>query len=108
MKLILSSLWTWNITDVLPKVSSNLGAENNRILYVFAVFILGIIIGGMLRGVAKLVLGVVMVSGFVVLILMLMQKQDFLSMIASVVFGIIMLVFSFLVKLGKSYPMSKR
>jgi len=102
-----SSLWAWNITDVLPKVSSNLGNGNNWMLYVFAVFILGIIIGGTMRGVAKLVLGVVMLSGFVVLILMLMQKQDILSTIASVVFGVIMLVTSFLVKVGK-YPIPKR
>lgn len=76
-------------------------------LYVFAALVFGIIIGGMMRGVAKLVLGVVMLSGFVVLVLMLLQKQDVLSMIASVVFGIIMLVFSFLVKVGK-YPIPKR
>ena len=70
--------------------------------------ILGIIIGGMMRGIAKLVLGLVIFSGFIVLVLMLMQKQDILSMIASVVFGIIMLVSSFLVKIRKTYPFPKR
>lgn len=105
---MLNSYWAWNVTDILPKVSSNLSNGNNWMLYVCAVFILGIIIGGTMRGIAKLVLGVVMLSGFVVLILMLMQKQDILSTIASVVFGIIMLVFSILVKIGKSYPVPKR
>jgi vacuolar-type H+-ATPase subunit I/STV1 len=69
---------------------------------------LGIIIGGTMRGLAKLVLGLVMFSGFAILVLMAMQKQDVLTMIASVVFGIIMLVFSFLVKIGKNYPYIKR
>jgi len=59
------------------------------------------------KGAAKIVLGVVMLSGFVVLALLLMQRQDILTMIASVVFGLIMLVASFLVKVGK-YPIPKR
>lgn len=104
----MSSLWAWNITDILVNGSSEFGAENNWMLYVFAALVFGIIIGGMMRGVAKLVLGIVMVSGFVVLALMFLQRQDILSMIASVVFGIIMLVSSFFVKLGKSYPVPKR
>ena len=104
----MSSLWAWNITDILVNGSSEFGAENNWMLYVFAALIFGIIIGGMMRGVAKLVLGVVIVSGFVVLALLLFRNHDTLSMIASVVFGIIMLVFSFFVKLGKSYPVPKR
>lgn len=102
-----SSLWAWNVTDVLPKLTSNLGVDNNWMLYVLAALIFGIIIGGMMRGVAKLVLGIVMVSGFVVLALLLFRNHDVVSMIASVVFGIIMLVFSFLVKLGR-YPIPKR
>lgn len=104
----MSSLWAWNITDILVNGSSEFGAENNWMLYVFAALVFGIIIGGMMRGVAKLVLGIVIVSGFVVLALLLFRNHDVLSMIASVVFGIIMLVFSFLVKIGKSYPMPKR
>lgn len=98
----------WNITDILPRVVSNLENGNNWILYVFAALIFGIIIGGMMRGVAKLVLGMVILSGFAILILMAIQRQDILSMIASVVFGIIMLLFSFFVKIGKSYPYVKR
>ena len=102
------NLPVWNITDVLPRVASDLVDEKGLLLYVFGALILGIIIGGMTRSVAKLVLGAVMLSGFAVLILMFMQKQDVLSTIASVVFGVIMLVFGFLVKIGKSYPVPRR
>lgn len=98
--------WTWNITDIFLNIPSNLGTEENWLLYVLIALILGILIGGMIKGVAKLVLGVVMLSGIVVLVLLLLQKQDVLSMIASVVFGAIMLVVSFLVKVGK-YPLPK-
>ena len=104
----MNSPWTWNITDVLPRVVSNLENGNGWMLYVFAALIFGIIIGGMMRGVAKLVLGLVMLSGFAILILMVLQRQDILSMIASVVFGIIILLFSFFVKVSKSYPYVKR
>jgi hypothetical protein len=97
----------WNITSILPELSSNLGNGNNWMLYAFGALVLGILIGGLVKGAAKLVLGVVMLSGFVVLALLLMQRQDILTMIASVVFGLIMLVASFLVKVGK-YPIPKR
>jgi hypothetical protein len=79
---------------------------NVLILYVFGAFVLGILIGGLVKGITKLVLSVVLFSGFAILILMLLQKQDLLSMIASIVFGVIMLVTSFLVKIGK-YPIPK-
>ncbi|RJS84179.1 hypothetical protein CW713_03000 [Methanophagales archaeon] len=102
------NLPVWNITDILPGVASGLVDEKDLVLYVFAALILGIIIGGMMRSVAKLVLGAVMLSGFAVLILMLMQKQDILSTVASIVFGIIILVFGLLVKMGKSYVYIKR
>jgi hypothetical protein len=98
----------WNITDVLPRIVSNLENGNGWVLYVFAALIFGIIIGGVMKGLAKLVLGLVMISGFTILILMALQQQDILSMIASVVFGIIILLFSLLVKIGKSYPYVKR
>jgi len=94
--------------NVLPKVLPNLENGNGWMLYVIAALILGIIIGGMMKSVAKLVLGVVLFSGFAVLILMLMQKQDILSTVASIVFGIIILVFGLLVKMGKSYVYIKR
>ena len=97
----------WNVTDILSDVATNLEPES-WMFYVFSALVLGIIIGGFMRGLAKLVLGIVMLSGFAVLILLLMQKQDVLSMIASMVFGIIMLVSSFLVKLRKTYPFPKR
>ena len=97
----------WNITSILPEMSSNLGNGSNWMLYAFGALVLGILIGGLVKGAAKLVLGVVMLSGFVVLVLLLMQRQDILTMIASVVFGLIMLVASFLVKVGK-YPVPKR
>jgi len=97
----------WNITSILPEISSNLGNGSNWMLYALGALVLGILIGGLVKGAAKLVLGVVMLSGFVVLALLLMQRQDILTMIASVVFGLIMLVVSFLVKVGK-YPIPKR
>jgi len=97
----------WNITSILPEMSSNLGNGSNWMLYAFGALVLGILIGGLVKGAAKLVLGVVMLSGFVVLALLLMQRQDLLTTIASVVFGLIMLVASFLVKIGK-YPIPKR
>ena len=97
----------WNVTDILPDVATSLEPEG-WMFYVFAALVFGIIIGGMMKGLAKLVLGIVMLSGFAVVILLLMQKQDVLSMIASVVFGIIMLVSSFLVKIRKTYPFPKR
>lgn len=96
-----------NITDILPDAGIGSGGENEWVLFVFAALVLGIIIGGTMRGLAKLFLGLVILSGFVILILLVMQKQDVLSMIASVVFGVIMLVTSFLVKVGK-YPIPKR
>ena len=97
----------WNITSILPEMSSNLGNGSNWMLYTFGALVFGILIGGLVKGAAKLVLGVVMLSGFVVLALLLMQRQDILTTIASVVFGLIMLVASFLVKIGK-YPIPKR
>jgi len=97
----------WNITSILPEMSSNLGNGNNWVLYALGALVLGILIGGLVKGAAKLVLGVVMLSGFVVLALLLTQRQDILTTIASVVFGLIMLVTSFLVKVGK-YPIPKR
>ena len=97
----------WDITNILPEMSSNLGNGSNWVLYALGALVLGILIGGLVKGAAKLVLGVVMLSGFVVLVLLLMQRQDILTMIASVVFGLIMLVASFLVKVGK-YPIPKR
>lgn len=77
-------------------------------LFVLGALVLGIIIGGAMRGLAKLVLGLVMFSGFTILILMTLQRQDVLSTIASVIFGIIILLFSFLVKVGKTYPYVRR
>ena len=100
--------FVWNITDVLPRIITNLENGNGWVLFVFAALVFGIIIGGTMRGLAKLVLGLVMFSGFAVLVLMALQRQDILSMVASVVFGIIMLLFGLLVKIGKSYPYVKR
>ena len=97
----------WDITSILPEMSSNLGSGNNWVLYALGALVLGILIGGLVKGAAKLVLGVVMLSGFVVLVLLLIQRQDILTMIASVVFGLIMMVASFLVKV-KKYPILKR
>ena len=65
----------WKVIDILPDVTTNLEPEG-WMFYVFAALMFGIIIGGMMRGLAKLVLGIVMLSGFAVVILLLMQKQE--------------------------------
>ena len=101
-----NSLWTWDLSDILPNIVYSIENGNGWMLYVFGAFVLGILLGGLVKGITKLVLSVVLFSGFAILILMLLQKQDLLSMIASVVFGVIMLVTSFLVKIGK-YPLPK-
>ena len=62
----------------------------------------------MMKNLAKLVLEALLLSGFAVLILMLMHKQDVLSTVASIVFGIIMLVLGLLTKAGKSHVNIKR
>ena len=97
-----------NITNILPSAGAVVGPENNWVLYVFAALILGIILGGTMRGLVKLVLAGVLLCGFVVLVLITLQRHDLLSTIASIVFGVIILLFSFLVKIGKSYPYVKR
>ena len=97
-----------NITNVIPFSTSIFGNDNGWMLYIVGALVLGILIGGLVKGIAKLVLGIILISGFVLLFLIFMQKQDTVSMIASVVFGIIMLVFSFVVKARKSYPYAKR
>jgi hypothetical protein len=98
----------WNVIDILPNAGTIIGSENSWVLYVFAALILGIILGGMMRGLAKLVLAGVLLCGFAVLVLITLQRHDLLSTIASIVFGVIILLFSFLVKIGKSYPYVKR
>jgi hypothetical protein len=101
-----TSLWTWDLPEILPNIAYSIENGNGWMLYVFGAFILGVLLGGLVKGITKLVLSVILFSGFAILILMLLQKQDLLSMIASVVFGVIMLVTSFLVKIGK-YPLPK-
>jgi len=103
-----SSQYFWNVTDVLPGVGTDFINGNSWVLFVVGALVIGIIIGGMMKGLAKVVLAVVLFLGFVILALMVLQKQDLLSMVASVIFGIIMLVSSFLVKLSKTYPIPKR
>lgn len=98
----------FNVTDVLPNVGVAVGSENVWMLYVFAALVLGIILGGTLRGLAKIVLASVIFVGFAVIALIALQRHDLLSTIASIVFGVIILVFSFLVKVGKSYTYVKR
>lgn len=77
-------------------------------LYVLAALVFGIILGGTMRGLAKLVLGLVLVAGFGIIALIALQRHDLLSTIASIVFGVIILLFSFLVKIGKSYTYVKK
>jgi predicted branched-subunit amino acid permease len=97
-----------NVTDILPSAGAIVGSENGWMLYVFGALVFGIILGGTIRGLARLVLGLVLVAGFIVVVLMAMQRNDLLTAIASVVFGLIMLLFSFLVKIGKSHTYVKR
>ena len=104
----MASGWAWNITEVLSGGASVLEQGNGWMLYVFAALIFGIILGGTMRGLAKLVLGLVLVAGFAVIALIALQRHDVLSTIASIVFGVIILLFSFLVKTGKSHTYVKR
>lgn len=97
-----------NITDVMPSVGSVVGSENGWMLYVLAALVFGIILGGVMRGLARMVLGLILVVGFVAVVLVAMQRNDVLTAIASVVFGLIMLLFSFLVKIGKTRTYVKR
>ena len=87
----------------LPLEISLRDFEVRMILYIFMAFILGIILGGTMRGLARVILGLTLLSGFAVLVLLLLKRQDILSLIVSGIFGLIMLVFSILSKLGKTY-----
>jgi len=100
------SPFSFNVTEILPE--AGIGAGNEWLLFVFAALVFGIVIGGTMRGLAKLVLGFVLFSGFGLLLLVFLQKDDLVSTIVSVVFGLILLLFSFLVKVGKTYPYVKR
>ena len=102
----ITSLWTWDLSDILPDIAYSLENGNRWMLYVFGAFVLGVLLGGLVKGFTKLVLFVILFSGFAILIFMFFQKQDLLSMIASIVFGVIMFVTSFLIKIGK-YPLPK-
>lgn len=97
-----------NITDVMPSIGSVAGSENGWMLYVLGALVFGIILGGAVRGLARMVLGLILVVGFVAVVLVAMQRNDVLTAIASVVFGLIMLLFSFLVKIGKTRSYVKR
>ena len=97
-----------NVTSILPSAGAVVGSENGWMLYVFGALVFGIILGGTMRGLAKLVLAGVLFAGFVVIALIAFQRHDLLSTIASIVFGVIILLFSFLVKVGKSYTYVKR
>jgi len=108
MMVMVSFPFAWNITGVLPRVGSVIGAENSWMLYVFGTLVLGILIGGLVKGIARLILGMIILSGFALLFLIFMQKKDTISMIASVVFGVILLVFSFIIKTKKPYSYVKR
>ena len=97
--LMLPALALWDIPLELPLGT----AETRMILFIFMAFILGIILGGTMKELARFILGVTLLSGFVVLVLLFLNKQDILSVVISGIFGIIMLVFSLLSKLGKTY-----
>lgn len=97
--LMLPALALWNMPFDLP-----LGDFETRMtLYIFMTFVLGIILGGTMRGMARVILGLTLLSGFAVLVLLLLKRQDILSLIVSGIFGLIMMVFSILSKLGKTY-----
>lgn len=85
------------IREPLTKINISL------LWHLFIAFILGVILGGTLKGLARFILGMALLAGFVVLILFLLNKQDIFSLIISGIFGIIMLIFSIFTKLGKSY-----
>jgi hypothetical protein len=106
--LMINVPFAWNVTDILPSAGAAVGAENGWMLYVFAALVFGIALGGTMRGLAKLVLIGVTFAGFAVLVLISLQRNDLLSTITSVVFGMIILLFSFLVKIRKSYRYAKK
>jgi len=92
------------LTSFTDYIQLLLGDFETRILIgIFMAFILGIILGGTMRGLARTILGITLISGFIVLVLLLFQRQDILSLIVSGIFGLIILVFSLLSKLGKTY-----
>jgi len=77
--------------------------EIRLILYMSIAFVLGIIVGGMMKELARLILGVALISGFILLVLFLIHKQNIISLIVYGIFGLIMLALSVLARLGKSY-----
>jgi len=96
---MLPVLALWDIPLELPLGT----AETRMILFIFMAFILGIILGGTMKSLARVILGLTLLSGFAVLVLLLLKRRDILSLIVSGIFGLIMLVFSLLSKLGKTY-----
>ena len=77
--------------------------EMRLVLYMSMAFVLGIIVGGMMKELARLILGVTLISGFILLVLLLIHRQDIISLIIYGVFGLVMLALSLLAKVGKSY-----
>ena len=98
----------FNMTDIFPRAGAIIGSENVWMLYVFGALVFGIILGGTIRGLARFVLVMILIAGFIVVVLMAMQRNDLLTAIASVVFGLIMMIFSFFVKIRKTHTYVKR
>lgn len=102
-----SPIPAFNITEILTDTSFNTSPEG-WLLYLISAFVLGIVIGGTMKGLARLLLGLILISGFGVLALLFLKKNDLLSTIASIVFGLVMVLFSILAKAGKSVVLVKR
>ena len=77
--------------------------EMRLVLYMSMAFVLGIIVGGMMKELARLILGVALISGFILLVLLLIHRQDIISLAIYGIFGLVMLALSLLAKVGKSY-----
>lgn len=102
MNIVLASFL--NLTAIIPKYSIE---SNNWSFLLLGVFVFGIILGGLVKGLAKFVLTLMLFGSFIVLLMSFLGKNDLLSMIISVGVGLATLAVSFLAKLGKTYTLTK-
>lgn len=81
--------------------------QSNWPFLLLGVFVLGIILGGLVKGLAKFVLTLMLFGSFIVLVMSFLGKNDLLSMVISVAVGLVTLAVSFLAKIGKTYTLTK-
>ncbi len=93
-----------SIVEVIPE---SIIETNNWPFLLLGVFVLGIILGGLVKGLAKFVLTLMLFGSFIVLVMFLLGKNDLLSMVISVAVGLVTLAVSFLAKIGRTYTLTK-